>query len=160
MYDTIKDLLDAFRATPDTLNGLLRGYTHAQASAARGGDEGWSVVEVLCHLRDAEERALERMRLIRDEDNPRLAGYDQEQWAVERNYATAQLGDALDAFLRFRSIHCAELAALRLQDWERLGQHEEQGPITIANHTIHLVSHDAIHFAQIARQLRPNGSSG
>jgi hypothetical protein len=66
MYDTAKDLLDAFRATPDILEGLLEGCTEEQARAARGGDEGWSIVEVMCHLRDAEERALERMRTIRD----------------------------------------------------------------------------------------------
>jgi hypothetical protein len=137
----------------------LRDCTQEQASAARGGDENWSVVEVLCHLRDAEERALERMRLMRDADNPWLAPYDQEQWAVERNYSTAQLHDALSAFLRLRAIHLAELATLRPEDWERSGRHEEQGFITIGNHTLHLVSHDAVHLAQIARQLR-DGSPG
>ena len=39
----------------DLLEALLDGYTQAQALAARGGEEGWSIVEVVCHLRDAEE---------------------------------------------------------------------------------------------------------
>ena len=77
MYNTPQDLLDALRATPDTIQALLDGVTHAQAAVARGGDENWSVVEVVCHLRDAEERALERMRSMRDMPDPVIAGYDQ-----------------------------------------------------------------------------------
>jgi hypothetical protein len=49
MYDTPKDLLDAFRAAPEVLEALLRSCTQEQAQAARGGGEDWSVVEVVCH---------------------------------------------------------------------------------------------------------------
>jgi phytoene dehydrogenase-like protein len=153
MYDTPKDMLDAFRAAPEVLETLLRGVTRAQAQAARGGDENWSVVEVVCHLRDAEERGIERMRAMRDEHDPFIPAFDQEQWARERNYAAADLRAALDTFLRLRATHIAELAALAPADWERSGRHEEQGTITIAAHTLHLISHDYIHAAQIARQL-------
>jgi hypothetical protein len=154
MYDTTQDLLDAFAATPDTLRGVLRGCTHEQAAVARGGDENWSVVEVICHLRDAEENALSRMRLMRDEQNPRLAAYDQDAWAIERNYAVERLETAVAAFLQLRGTYLAELAALSGEAWWRRGQHEEQGDITIHSHTLHVVSHDAIHLAQIARQLQ------
>ena len=153
MYNTTQDLLDAFGATPHTIQGLLRGHTHEQAVIARGGDENCSVVEVVCHLRDAEERGLERTRLMRDQTNPWLAGYDQAQLAKDRNYAATPLDDAVAAFLKLRTTHIAELAALSSQEWERPGEHEEQGTITIGNHILHLVSHDAIHLAQIARQL-------
>src|SRR5438876_3776585 len=118
MYDIPKDLLDAFRSTPAVLEVLLAGYTQEQAQAARGGDENWSVVEVVCHLRDAEERALERMRLMRDQDNPFLEGYDQDVWAQERNYAGADLREVLARFLEFRAQHIAELEALSAKDWE------------------------------------------
>ena len=153
MYDTTKDLLDAFGATPDTLRGLLHHCTHEAAAVARGGDENWSVVEVMCHLRDAEESALGRMRLMRDESHPWLAAYDQDAWVVERHYAAERLETAVATFLQLRTIYLTELAALREEDWERSGQHEEQGEITIRSHTLHLVSHDAVHLAQIARQL-------
>jgi hypothetical protein len=153
MYDTPRDLLDAFRAAPDVLEMLLRGCTQQQAQAARGGDENWSVVEVVCHLRDAEERGIERMRAMRDQADPPLPAFDQEQWARERNYAAADLRAALDTFLRLRATHIAELAALAPEEWERTGRHQEQGQITISAHTLHLISHDYMHAAQIARQL-------
>ena len=154
MYDRARDLLDAMRATPAVLDGLLRGVTQERAQMARGGDEGWSVVEVVCHLRDAEERGIERTRAMRDEDNPYLAGYDQERWARERGYARDDLRAALLAFHRLRAQHVDVLAALTEPEWERTGRHEEQGAITISGHVLHLVSHDAVHGAQLARQLR------
>ncbi|MDQ3930747.1 MAG: DinB family protein [Chloroflexota bacterium] len=153
MYNLQKDLLDAFKATSDTLRFLLRGVTQEQAASARGGDENWSVVEVMCHLRDAEERAVERMRAMRDEANPFLAAYDQEAWAVERNYAGQDLREALAAFIRLREEHISDLSALSEQEWERPGTHEEQGHITIFAHTLHMVAHDSQHAAQLARQL-------
>ena len=153
MYNIPKDLLDAFRAAPDVFTALLKDCTQEQARAAIGGDENWSVVEVICHLRDAEERGLERMRALRDDDNPFVAGYDQDAWARERNYAAADLREALDAFLRFRATHVEELAALTPEQWERAGMHQEQGEINIWGHTLHLVAHDTSHAAQIARQL-------
>ena len=82
MYDQPKDLIDALQAAPATLAGVLHGVSQQQAAAARGGDEGWSVTGVRCHLRDAEERALERLLAMRDQDDPFLAGYDQDAWAV------------------------------------------------------------------------------
>ncbi len=154
MYDVPKDLLDAFRAAPEVYQALLRGCSQQQAQAARGGDEGWSVVEVICHLRDAEERAIERMRAMRDQDEPLLPSYDQDAWASERNYAAADLDAALTAFLQLRAQHIAELEALAPPSWERAGRHQEQGRITIAQHTAHVVSHDIVHAAQIGRQLQ------
>jgi len=153
MYDITQDLLDSFRATPAILHGLLHGCTQEQAVAARGGDEGWSVVEVICHLRDAEERAHQRTCQMRDQANPLLAGYDQEAWARERNYAAADLRQALAGFVAARSAHLAALAALAPEQWQRPGTHSELGPISIASHAAHMASHDSIHCAQIARQL-------
>jgi uncharacterized damage-inducible protein DinB len=147
-------LLDAYRATPDTLTGLLKNVSQEQASAARGGDENWSVIEVLCHLRDAEERDLERVRLMRTQNNPVLEGYDQAQWVTERNYAAARLDKALDAFLKFRVVLLDELTSLSPLEWGLTGRHSEVGQINIVGYIHHLVSHDSIHLAQIARQLQ------
>lgn len=158
MYDTHKDLLDALRAAPALLAALLRD--HPAAQAGQGVGDGWSAVEVVCHLRDAEERALERMRLMRDEVDPFLAAYDQEAWAEERGYRAADLRQVLATFTRLRAHHVAELAALAPDEWERSGQHEEQGRITIASHTLHIVSHDMQHAAQLAQQPAASRTAG
>ena len=160
MYNSAQELVETLRATSQILEALLRQVSDEQARSARGGDENWSVVEVVCHLRDAEERAVERMRAMRDEESPRLRGYDQEAWARERNYAAQDLHTALAGFLRLRQTHASDLAGLPPAAWERPGRHEEHGPVTISNHTQHIVAHDAAHLAQIVRQLAPRMASG
>ena len=90
---------------------------------------------------------------MRDEVDPFIAAYDQEQWARERNYAADNLREALAAFRRLRASHVAELLALPPADWERAGRHAERGRITIALQTLRVVCHDASHASQLARQL-------
>ena len=153
MYDLNRDLLDALKATPEALTSLLAGVSEAQARSAKGGDENWSVVEVVCHLRDAEEISLQRTEAMCDQDNPLIAGYDQEALARERNYREADLRSALAGFISFRQRHIVALSALTAEQWERSGQHNEIGQITIFAYALHKASHDAIHCAQIARQL-------
>jgi hypothetical protein len=154
MYDSHREMIEALRATPETLDGLLCGLDAGRVRAARGGDEGWSVVEVVCHLRDCEEIAIGRMRAMRDADNPPISGFDQEALARDRDYAADDLGAALESFRRLRATHTTELAALAPAAWDRPGRHSEMGDISIAGHTLHIVWHDAIHMAQIARNLQ------
>jgi hypothetical protein len=153
MYDLDREWIDALKSTGETLKGLLSQVSVVQAKSAKGGDENWSVVEVICHLRDAEEISLQRMQTMRDQDRPKITGYDQEALARERNYNETNLYAALNAFIVFRERHIAALSALSSEEWERSGEHTEFGRITIFAHTLHKVSHDAIHCAQIARQL-------
>ncbi len=153
MYDLHRELIETLSATPETLAGLLRGIDEAQARSAIGGDEGWSVVEVVCHLRDAEEIGFERMKAMRDQDDPQIIAFDQDALAREKKYAEADLAPALADFVRIRAEYVAALAALTPEEWERTGQHNEIGEISIVAHTTHRTYHDAIHCAQIARQL-------
>ena len=87
MYDSPRDLIDSMAAAPDALEGILVAVDDDLARRARGGDEGWSVVEVVCHLRDAEERARRAPAGDARRGEPSLAAYDQDAWAIERGYA-------------------------------------------------------------------------
>lgn len=153
MYNLHQDLLEALETTPDTLRGLLAEVSEDQARLAKGGDENWSVVEVICHLRDAEEISLQRTIAMRDQDHPHIIPYNQETLAEERDYQSANLSEALNGFIKFRGQHLTVLSALAPEQWERSGQHDEIGQITIFAMAFHKVSHDAVHCAQIARQL-------
>jgi hypothetical protein len=147
------ELIAALKSTPETLHGLLTQMTVEQARSAKGGDENWSVVEVICHLRDAEEISLGRVQTMRVQDHPKIVRYDQEALARERNYRDADPYVALEAFAGFRERHVAALSALSAEQWERDAEFEAFGQMTISAHTIHKLYHDTIHCAQIARQL-------
>src|SRR4051812_42030468 len=126
MYYIPNEMLDSFRATPVVLQALLADCTQEQAQGARGGDENWSIVEVMCHLRDSEQRGIERMRAMRDDEDPFLPAFDQDEWARERDYAHDNLREALTAYLALRKQHITELEALSPHDWQRTGRHEEE----------------------------------
>jgi hypothetical protein len=153
MYDLHRELIETLAATPETITGLLRGVDEAQARSAVGGDENWSVIEVICHLRDAEEIGFGRMQAMRDQDKPIVAGWDQNALALEKKYAEADLAPTLAAFIDTRTQYVAALKALTPEQWERSGKHNETGDITILTHALHRAYHDAIHCAQIARQI-------
>ena len=93
---------------------------------------------------------------MRDHDNPDILSYDQEKLATERHYAAQDLRAALAGFIAVRQQHIAVLESLTSEGWERPGNHRQLGAISIFTLTIHNVSHDAIHCAQIARQLNTN----
>jgi hypothetical protein len=153
MYDSNHELITALQATPQTLRGLLRGLSPEQAQQVGSANETWPPVAILCHLRDTEEYVLRRLRAILHEDNPTISGFDQEGWVVERNYAADDPQHALAAFTHWRAQHVAELAALSADQWQRTGNHIQHGRTTVFNHTLHMVWHDVVHTAQIARQL-------
>jgi hypothetical protein len=109
---------------------------------------------VICYLRDAEEFINQRMQSMRDQDNPAIIGYVQEALARQRNYKTADLQTALDDYTSLRQRMIREFSELTPSHWQRPGQHNEWGHITIFFSALHHAAHYAIHCAQIARQLR------
>jgi len=151
MYDTKQDLIEALGATPDILAQLLSGLAAKPGGVPSAPPGEWSAVEIICHLRDAEERALERMRQMRDQVNPAIEGYDQAKWAVERNYRGDDAWKALEKFRILRSAHVEDLKQLPFDDWQRGGKHAEFGLITIMGQSVHCASHDAVHLRQLAR---------
>lgn len=153
MYESNRELIESLNATPDSLAAIVRGITPEQARTARGCDEHWSIIEVVCHLRDTEALVHQRMQLMRDRDGAAISGFDQEALVVERNYAAQDLTDVLLAFKKMRLQHTTDLAALSPKAWQQRGNHTSLGEVTIFSHTLHIVWHDAVHMAQIARQL-------
>jgi len=62
--------LRTLRKTPPLLVNLLEGVTQAQARSLRDGPDGWSVLWIVCHLRDVEAIFTQRVRDLLDAPNP------------------------------------------------------------------------------------------
>src|SRR5215207_8743650 len=121
VIDPYAELIEINRATPVILRSLVRGLD--REAARRAGDGEWSVIQVIAHLADAEERAVERVRVMSSEDQPQLFGYDQEELAARRGYLEMDLGEQLDRFERLRAERADALSALDAAGWSRLGHH-------------------------------------
>lgn len=152
MFSEREELLKALRSNPVTLRTLVRGLSDAELRR-RPADGEWSVLEVVAHLGDTEERTIARVRRMLDEDNPTLPGYDQEALAIERRYNEMDFDEALERFERLRAEHVALLESLDGEAWQRRGTHTEQGPMTIQTFESHSVGEDSDHMAQIARLI-------
>ena len=158
MTNNQAELLNIYRSTPAVLRALLRNVTDTTTRETGEGEEAWSIVEIVCHLRDAEAKVLERVRLMLAQDNPFLAAYDQAELAKQSGYRNQSLEDALESFIQIREEQMGELEALDAAQWARTGMHEEAGKTSIEDQTMHMAAHDVVHLAQISRRILANAS--
>lgn len=159
--DNIADLrkrqVNLSKKTLDTLGNILHGVRPAPARTLRDGADGWSVLEVVCHLRDFNDIFHERVRMMRDLDHPTLPAYDHEAMARERRYNAGDLPTAYAALVDSRRAIIATFKALTPEQWERGGIHPERGLFTLTDAALQVVAHDCDHTEQITRILLGRG---
>jgi hypothetical protein len=149
---TTDDLVDSLSKTPILLAGLLVGVDEALVHARPAPGE-WSTVEVIGHLTDSEERAVARISMIQQEDDPVFIAYDQDALVREHGYQDWSLQAVLDRFLGLRSERLALLTALTGEQWLRTAVPPGGSSTPLAVITAHLCWHDTNHLAQIANNL-------
>lgn len=145
--------MNLMRKNTTTLSVILRGVDQAQAQASRDGAEGWSVLEIVCHLNDYEEIFMARNQAIVAEAMPTLATYDPPTLATERNYQGQDFKDVLSSWIARRKAHLEFLSALTPEQWERRGVHPTWGQPTINELIVVTSQHDGDHIEQIIRAL-------
>lgn len=132
---------------------MLDGATHEDVTRYRDGDDGWTVLEVICHLRDYEEIFHRRARMIRDEDTPYLPAYDHNAMVLEREYAKQDLQAVLAALAEERRAYTAFFRGLAEGDWLRAGIHPESGRFMLIQALLQVGHHHVDHLEQIGRIL-------
>jgi hypothetical protein len=137
---------------PEELARTLAGQS-TESLSRPASDGGWGVIENLCHLRDWEEVNGERIRLIAEEDRPSLPAYDDELWALERDYRGQDPWRTLTTFTERRAQLVDFLAQLPDDAWARVGLHATRGEITLRWLADHICDHDDLHLAQIRDAL-------
>jgi hypothetical protein len=146
-------LLAQMVRTPAILQAVLHGVTQDQAVSATDGPNGWSVIEILCHLRDFDGYFQQRCHLMLAEANPALPAFDHEAIAIKQNYQAQQLVNVWPAYAASRQRFVALVESLTDEQLNRPGIHPESGPITVLDQSLRAVLHDIDHSEQIARSL-------
>ena len=113
----------------------------------------WSVAAVLSHLADAELVMGVRSRFIVGDIDPPLPGFDQDRWADEFHYMAADPGHSLVLFSTVRAGNLRHWQALTPEQWQRVGQHSERGPMSAILNLKIAAAHDLVHRSQIDRIL-------
>ncbi len=91
----------------------------------------WSTLEVLCHLADFEPIFADRMKRVLALDRPPLIGADENRFAATLAYQERDPEEELALIERTRSQMARILRSLPAEVLQRVGVHNERGPLTL-----------------------------
>lgn len=149
-------LISSLKRTHLVLGMLLGGVTQEQAQQLKDGPDGWSILEIMCHLRDFQTIDMERVQRILNEEKPMLVVYDaaaREAMVAENDYAHQNLKAVFDEYVRTRERFIELISGLDEARLERTGHHPMYGEIDTTVPAFHAAMHDIDHTEQIARVL-------
>ncbi len=139
--------------TCQTLGNVLKQVSQEQATTLRDGSDGWTIVEVVCHLRDFDEFFYGRAVMMREQSQPDLPGYDHEALAIEREYNKENLQSVYKSLVQSRERFVAFFNSLSEAEWECAGNHPERDRFTMTDSVMQVGGHDVTHIEQITRIL-------
>ncbi len=145
--------IGAIRLTCKVLDHILQGMSEEQAHDLPDGPDGWSIVEIVCHLRDFDQIFHDRANMMLNEDCPNLPAYDHEAMAIERAYQQGQLTRVREQLMQSRREFIAFFASLSPDQWESDGVHPERDSFTMTDAVMQVCLHDLDHLEQITRVL-------
>jgi prolyl-tRNA editing enzyme YbaK/EbsC (Cys-tRNA(Pro) deacylase) len=147
----LRDTLQYLAETPQVVADAAAGLAAADLRWKPGAKE-FSILENVCHLRDIEtEGYAVRIRRLLAEDQPILADLQGDRLAEERRYNTQDAGAGIEAFRRARAESLQALHGATAADWERTGEFEGVGTITLRRLAGMMREHDQSHRAELAR---------
>jgi uncharacterized damage-inducible protein DinB len=153
--ETIKkrrETLSRLEEFPRVVASLLKGVSD-ETLRRKPAPDTWSMLEILCHLRDVDRFFVERYAKVANHDRPALRVFNQDELATLLKYNQEDPASVLREFRALRAEVVALLYALAPQSWQRIGVHPKRGEFSIAAAADHHLSHDSSHANRI-RELR------
>jgi hypothetical protein len=146
------DRMKRLERTGDELAAAIAGQ-NAAALAKRPDEKNWAGVEVVCHLRDAEESFGGRFQMFLVMDDVKLMAPDADRLAVDRQYLRCDAGESIEAFRKRRTENLDTFRALTPDQWSRGGTHPQRGRMTFDDFLTLMCWHDDNHLDQLKRAL-------
>ncbi|MEZ4670824.1 MAG: DinB family protein [Anaerolineae bacterium] len=143
--------LRTLRKTPVILKAVLAGITPEQARTLRDGADGWSILFIVCHLRDVELMFSGRVRDMLEKTNPEFKVVTNEDMIQQNDYEGASFERALFDYYDHRTAFITLLESLSDEQWLLPGTHPLQGPATVLDVAVNTGLHDIDHIEQIIR---------
>ncbi len=124
------ELIEAYLGGVATLRQAVGGLSREQL-LARPIAGKWSTLEVVCHLADFEPILADRMKRIIAEDQPQLLGASEVKFAAALAYHDRDLEEELTIIEITRRQMARILRKLPATALQRVGIHNERGPVTL-----------------------------
>jgi hypothetical protein len=142
---------DASTTTPSTAPGTIesllprwRAVLRRPDVAERPDDNTWSALEYACHVRDVFSLFDQRLNLMLDSDDARFDNWDQDQTAIDKDYANADPA-VVSAELTAEGKQAAgSFAAVRESEWGRKGLRSNGSEFTVMTLSQYFL-HDVVH---------------
>jgi uncharacterized damage-inducible protein DinB len=144
----INALLSRCATIPGRIAQVVEGRNEEKLRARPLPDD-WSIVEIFAHMRAVDDIFTPRIYAILVRDAVALAAYDERRWAEVAHYERFELHTSLRLFTLRRAELVNTLRSLTLENWQRVGIHEEWGPMTLLVVLTFFIEHEEEHYAQI-----------
>lgn len=144
-------LFKALEGTPIVLRSLVADLAEDSPLWDRRPDpDRFTLREVLAHLADWEPIWLERVSKIAMTEHPFLPSVDESAIAVENDYASVSPRESLRRIEIGRAELVAFLRTLPEGAWDRTGDREFVGVLTLQQQAVFALTHDGYHLRQVA----------
>ena len=126
-----RSLIDQYEKGADDLRMAIRGLQREDLLAYPVPGT-WSIQEIVIHLMDSDLISADRMKRIIAEDNPALIGFDESRFVKNLFCQEQSADDAVTIFELNRRTFSRVLKKLPDSAFDRIGTHNERGPLTLA----------------------------
>jgi hypothetical protein len=142
---------DASTVTPSTVPGSVENMLPRWRAVLRRPDAGerpesstWSALEYACHVRDVFSLFDRRLNLMLTEDNAQFENWDQDQTAVEGDYANADPAVVSAELTTEGQQVAASFARVKESQWGRTGLRSNGSEFTVLTLAQYFL-HDVVH---------------
>lgn len=140
-------LLDRFEQASAEFCTACRAVSSPHAPMVEGG---WNVHQLAAHVWDVDLQAYgQRMRRILAEDHPSFENYDADAWFASRYDASVPLETMLREFEARMAEIIPVLRNLPPEAWNRIGQHQVQGDLSLQTWVERGLAHVEEHLASV-----------
>ena len=141
-------MIDEYLAGPQKLRDAIDGMTAEQIDAAPIPGK-WSTRQVICHIADFDAVYADRMKRIIVEENPTMFDGDPDVFAAGLAYDERDIEEELQLLEAVRKHVARILETLKPEQFERMGNHSVDGPISLEVLLQHITNHIPHHIAFI-----------
>lgn len=139
---------ERLRRTPLVVEKLIAGLSDDALNRVPP-DGGWAIRNTLSHLRDAQGVLDFRVDLFLQEAHPILESKAVFAWAKNESERPPSARDIFDTYRASRAQTLRKLESFAPFDWDRVGEHEEFGTVTLRQQVSYFAAHESTHLGQI-----------
>jgi uncharacterized damage-inducible protein DinB len=142
------EAMSYLRRTPEEVKDLIEevGDENLEKPSSQNG---WSVRNVLSHLRDAQGVLDYRVNRLLEEDFPIIQSQAVFKWAQEEAERPSNTKEIYETYIVSRLKTLETLESISLRDWWREGRHEEFGVVSIQHQVSYFATHELTHLSQL-----------